>query len=153
MVRTKSFLPPKPGKTELLIKQKGAPSNVATALAGMKGGESRSGFLGEGNIIRKPDFVVSEDLGMNEKAQKKMLQTFLGQVIEPTALSSKSSPSMDRRALVNKLNRSTLSDLLRLVPERLRQMSAKQLEETIATNSIMEEEKADIQNLYMDASP
>jgi len=127
--------------------------NEATA-GPMKEGETRAGFLGEGNIIRKPDYVAQDGRTAEDKARKKALQTILGQTIEPNALSSKSSPAMDRRALVNKLSRGTLEDLLRLCPERLKDMTIGDLQEVIAgTVELSEWDKAEIQNLYMDVSP
>jgi hypothetical protein len=155
--RTHKFLPQKPGKENQLIRRGRPPKELTLneAMAGkLKEGEVRTGFLGEGNIIHKPDYIVQESLSVEEKARKKALQAILSQVIEPNAISNKSSPQMDRRSLVNKLNRSTLDDLLRLCSDRLQRMTSTELQE-IATGKeeLTEADKAEVQNLYIDVSP
>lgn len=148
-------LPSKPGKDNQLIRM-GRPKKqtINEALGGMKGGEAREGFLGTGNIVHKPDFVSQETLSSTEKMRKKHLQVILGQVIEPNAISSKSSPAMDRRSLVTKLGKSTLAELLRLTPDSLKTMSHEELEQIASDAKSLEEDvKADMQNLYLDVSP
>src|SRR4030042_843810 len=139
MAVTHKTLPPKPGKEDQFIKV-GSPGTVKEALAGKFEGKGRGGFLG-GNIIRKDDYVVQENLSVDEKAQKKALQVLLGQTIEPNAISSKSTPAMDRRSLVTKLGKSTLDDILRLCPERLKAMNSKELQEVLAGNDPLSEDE------------
>ena len=139
----------KPGKERLLIKR---PSTVAEATAGMKSG-SREGFLGEGNIIRLPDTDSTEHLSMTELAEKRQIQKLLLDAITPNSLSVKSTEVMDRRSLVSKLNRCSLDVLKRMLPERIAKMSSTDLESSAEENGITEEEKADIQMLYLAVSP
>ena len=139
-----STLPPKPGREHLLQ----SPKDIKEALAGMKSGV-REGFLG-GNAMRKPDYVQTENLSPDEKLQKKLLQSLLAQTIEPNALSSKSTAVMDKRNFVGKLSKCTLDFLLRMVPDRLKDL--KELQAALEGN-ITEEEKSEIQELYRDLSP
>ena len=147
MAQPKTMLGPKPGKDEMFIKI-GHPKDIKEATTGMKGGESREGFLGEGNIIRKPDYVPKPD-DVQSLMHKKVIQKRLLEIIDPNPLSAKSTVEMDRRSLVNKLKKSSLADLKRLLPKRLGNMDPRELE--IA--EILEEEKAEIQDLYKDVSP
>ena len=145
MARKLSVLPPKPGKEHLLIR----PKTVSEATAGMQGKEAREGFLGAGNIIRKPDFVVSESLSERERIRKRAIQKFLATVIQPNALSSKSTAEMDKRALVNKINRSTLTELERFLPEHICEMDTSGMEQM----TLEEVDQEEIQNRYMAISP
>lgn len=153
MARQPKFLPPKPGKENLLIKRKkqeGAES-INEALQGMKGGETRSGFLGDGNIIRQPDFVPEPDK-VSDALLKKTMQKLLASVIEPNPLSNKSTAEMDKRSLVNKLNRRSLDELKELLPRRIRRFDVEKIQ-GLLDGAISEEEKVEIQGLYMEVSP
>jgi hypothetical protein len=144
----------KPGKENLLVPM-GRGKNINEAIAGMKGGETRSGYLGTGeNLLKKPGYVAMEDLSQEEKEQKRLLQELLGKVIEPNALSTKSSPEMDRRSLIGKLKKSLMDDLLKLVPKSIKEMSNEELRSLVSSIETMDEaDKAEIQSLYMDVSP
>jgi len=145
MARTKTMLAPKPGKEQLLIKR----GNVGEALAGMKGGESRSGFLG-GNIVKKPDYEVPEEvLDEAGKLRRKAIMELLMAVIEPSQLSSKSTPEMDRRSLFNKLKKSSLEELKRFLPDKMNHTPTEHLK----AESLSDEQKAGIQDLYKEISP
>ena len=148
MARQVKMLAPKPGKEKLLIKLGTKPETLSDALADMHGGESRSGFLSGGNILRKPDYVPLPD-NIEGIKQKKAIQKLLMSIIEPNPLSMRSTLEMDRRSLVAKLNRLPLSDIKKLVPERLKDMSP----EEIAIVEVTDEEKAEIQDLYKEVSP
>ena len=148
MRKTTKMLGPKPGKEHLLVPVGSKPATVAEGLAGMKGGESRSGFLGGGNIVRKPDYEPIPDSIVDLKA-KRLIQKMLAEIIEPNPLSAKSTVEMDRRSLVQKLNKSSLGDLKRFLPLRLRSLTPEELEIITVT----EEEKAEIQDFYKDCSP
>lgn len=152
VTKTKTYLPPKP--KNLVPMGTKNPETVNEALAGpIPEGETRTGFLGKGNTVHKADYLPSEALSAMEKQQKKLLQDFLGKTIEPVSLSMKSTGELDKRALVNKLRKSMLTELLRLVPERIKSMTPEELEQASRENTITEEEKAEIQSLYLDVSP
>mgnify|MGYP001558894029 CR=1 FL=1 len=148
MAQRTKMLEPKPGKEKLLIKLGTKPGNIGDALTDMHGGESRSGFLSGGNIIRKTDYVPLPD-SIDGIRQKRAIQKVLVGIIEPNPLSMKSTLEMDRRSLVTKLNRLTLSDIKKLVPERLKGMTP----EEIAIVEVTDEEKSEIQDLYKEVSP
>ena len=154
MPRERKYLPQKPGKENLLIKQRGA-KGIGDALAGMKGGEARTGFLGDGNIVRKPDYMPKpENLDASELALKKTIQKLLISVIQPNPLSSKSTTEMDKRSLVNKLNRSSLVQLKGFLPSRIKRMPVEKVQQILdGTAAIEEEEKVEIQTFYMNISP
>jgi len=156
MPREPKFLPPKPGKERLLIKSKQSnPQTLEEATKGMQRGEERTGFLGEGNIVRKPDYMPEpEKLDADGIARKKAIQSLLLKVIQPVSLSSKSTSEQDRRSLVNKLNKSSLDELKRFLPDRVKRLSTDKLELIVGgEGDITEEEKAEIQTRYMDLSP
>ena len=146
VTRTKKMLPPKPGKEHLLIKS-GAKS-IGEALAGMKGGESRTGFLGDGNIVRKPDYEPIPESPQDVKL-KRAIQQLLVSIIEPNPLSNKSTNEADKRSLVRKLSKTARNDLIRFLPERLKNMAPEEL----AIVEVSEGEKAEIQDLYLEISP
>ena len=147
----------KPGRDSLMVPmgRGNKETTIGQAIAGMRGGENREGFLGDGtNLIKKPGYEATEDLSAMEKQQKKLWQNLLGKVIEPNALSSKSSPAMDRRSLVTKLNRSLLEEILRLVPDSMKRLSNEELQKLNENpDLISESDKAEIQTLYLDVSP
>ena len=155
MVKEKRMLEPKPGKEQLFIRKGKKVETISGALVGMKGGESRVGFLGEGNIIRKPDYIPEpENLGEEDKACKRTIQTLLTNVIEPNPLSTKSTLQLDRRSLVGKLSKSTLDELKRFLPTRIKRMSAEKLQQILDDSTkITDEEKVEIQSLYQNISP
>ena len=155
MPRTKTYLEPKPGKSKLLIKSRQNPGSVNEALVGMRGGEERTGFLGSGNLSRKPDYVSpSENLDGDEKERKRLLQNLLTKTIEPNSLSSKSTHEMDRRSLARKLNKRSLDELWVFLPEKVKRLSNEKLKSIVeGVDSLSEEDKADIQTLYMEVSP
>lgn len=152
MARQPKFLPPKPGKDKLLIKgtQGKKPETLDEAIKDMKSG-GRSGFLGEGNIIRKPDYRPEVDSSTN-LPMKRAIQMLLINTIQPNPLSIKSSPEMDKRSLVNKINRRSLSELKQLLPNGMKYIPLEELN-TILEKGMSDEDKAEIQNLYMEVSP
>ena len=152
MPRTKTYL--KPGKEKLLVKmgrKENVPESAEEIMAGMKRGEERIG----GSPPKNPPFIPTpETLDAEGMAQKRALQSLLVKYILPNSLSSKSSPEADRRSLINKLNRRTLKELRELVPVRIKRMSSEKLKGILdGTEEILDEEKVEIQNLYMDTSP
>lgn len=159
MARTRTILPPKPGKEQLLIKSgRNKASNTPTikeATAGMQRGEVRTGFLGEGNLLHKPDFIPGpENLGPDGVARKRVTQDLLAKWIIPNSLSAKSTPELDRKSMVNKLRKSTLAELQRLLPESVNELTTEQLKQIFAGESdIGDEQKAEIQDLYLNVSP
>lgn len=156
MPRERKVLPPKPGKDQLFVKRgrKESPVTVEEALKGMKPGEKREGHLG-GISLKKPDFVPEVDsLDSDGLARKGAIKNLLIRVIQPNSLGSKSTPEMDRRAFVNKVNKLTLKELRRFLPERVDSLATEQLEQIASgASDIFEEEKAETQQRYMDISP
>lgn len=159
MAKPRTLLPSKPGKEHLLIRQVrrgiSGPETIVDALAGMQNTTSASGFLSGGNIIRKPDYVERENLSEEDLVRLRWIRKILSIVIEPNQLSMRSTPEMDRRALVSKLNKAPLSTLIRLLPQSLKDKSATELKEVLGntTDLITDDEKAEIQELYRDVSP
>ena len=145
----------KPGKDNLLVPMgRGQEITIDEATAGMKSG-SRSGYLGTGeNLLKKPGYVATENLSEMEKIQKKLLRDLLIKVIEPNSLGNRSTPAMDRRSLVNKINRLLLDEILKMVPEDYRSMKNEDLQKFASNPDLLSEgDKAQIQLLYMDISP
>ena len=157
MPRERKFLAPKPGKEQLLIRRskKNNPTTIGEALKGMQRGEDRTGFLGNGNIVRKPDYIPEpENLDSEGVARKKAIQSLLAKMIIPNSLGSKSTPEQDRRSLVNKLNKQSLSELERFLPDSLKGLTTNQLEQVVSGETgIVEGAEAEIQQKYMDISP
>jgi len=155
-IKERKILAPKPGKEEMLVKmgRKGNPENVTDAVAGMQRGEKRSGSLGD-DTAKLPDRTPEmENLDVDGKARKGAIKSLLINTIQPTSLGFKSTPDMDRRAFVNKANRMTLAELRRFMPERVDSLTTEQLKDIASGESdIFEEEKAEIQTIYMDLSP
>lgn len=155
MPKETRVLGPKPTKDQLFIKSgKGAaPSTITEAMAGMSPGDERSGRLGQST--RKPDYVPEpENLDRVGAARKKALQDMLAKVIQPISLGIKATPAMDLRSLVNKLKKQTLVELERFLPLTVKQLTTEQLEQVASGETdIEEEDKAEIQSLYMDISP
>ncbi len=154
MPRTKSYLKPKKGS---LIVPRGrketvkGPETAEEVMAGMKGGDVRTGVVSP----TKPTYVpLVETLTSDTIAQKRALQSLLAKYIMPNSLSSKSTADADKRSLVNKLNRRTLQELKELVPDRIKRMSVEELKSILdGSGDILDEEKVEIQNLYMGTSP
>lgn len=157
MPKEKRFLGPKPTKDQLFIKSgKGAKSEPATiteAMAKMSPGDERSGHLGKSN--RLPDYVPEpENLDRTGANRKKAVQDLLAKVIQPISLGIKATPAMDERSLVNKLKKQTLVELERFLPATVNRLTTEQLLQVASGESdIEEEDKAEIQTLYMDISP
>lgn len=148
MARPRKMLAPKPEKDKMFVPVGTKVQTINEAMKGVHTAGEHVGFLG-GNIIRKPDYIQREELSADEKEQKKAIQALLLSVIQPNELSSKSTPEADRRSLVNKFNKSTLDDLLRMLPVDLRSFSASEIKEY----QISEAERADIQEIYKERSP
>lgn len=150
MPKAKTYLKPKKGNLIVPRGRKG-PETAEEVMAGMKGGDVRAGVV----TPPKPTFVSPiESLDAEGILQKRALQTLLTKYIMPNSLSSKSTPEADRRSLINKLNRRTLQELKELVPDRIKRMSAEKLQSILdGSGEILDEEKVEIQNLYMSASP
>lgn len=150
MPRTKTMLSPKPGREESLIPRQSKPKSVNEALAGVHKAGGYRGFLGEGNIVKQPDYEVPiENLDAAGRQRKQMITDLLLSVIEPTQLSSKSTPQMDRRSLYNKLKKSSLEILTRFLPARVAELP----NERLKSDELSEDEKSEIQFLYMEISP
>lgn len=148
MARTKTMLPPKPGKENLLISLN--KKNVNEALAGVHKAGGYTGFLGDGNIVKKPDYEAPpETLTASDKARKKAIADLLMAVIEPVQLSSKSTIEMDRRSLLNKIKKQSLDELRRFLPTRVKHLPT----ENLQADQLPEDEKAEIQDAYKEISP
>lgn len=148
MPRPRKMLEPKPSKEELFIKKR--PQSVNEALAGVHKAGEYTGFLGDGDIVRKPDYEPPKEVLDDEgKALKKAITNLLMNVIEPFQLSSKSTIEMDKRSFFNKLKKSSLDELKRFLPKHLKKMTSEKLE----TMTITDEEKAEMQDLYREISP
>ena len=150
----KTFLKPKKGS--LLVEQ-GRKSERATegageAMAGMQRGDKRVGRgWSEKKLKRTPE---PENLDAEAIARRHAIIGLLSSVIMPNSLSSKSTELMDRRSLLNKLNKRTLRELKELTPDRLKRMSAEKLGEIFdGTEELPDGEKVEIQDLYKDLSP
>ena len=151
MPRTEQYLRPK--KDDLLVPmgRKQKPESASEVTAGMKAGEKRAGRTGG-----KPDPVIEEPEVLDAEGveQKRLFQAILTKTILPNSLSSKSTPEADKRSLVNKLNRRTLRELRGLIPDRIKRMSNEKLEKILdGTEEMLDEEKVEIQTLYMEVSP
>lgn len=160
MPRERKTLPPKPGKDKLLVpvgRKETKAENIGEATKGMEPGEARSGFLiGRKNYnTRQPDYMPPpENLTAEETARKKIIRDLLGKIIIPNSLSSKSTPEMDKRSLINKLNRLRLEELISFLPERVLTLTNEQLSQIVAGESdIYEEEKVEIQDKFVKISP
>ncbi len=148
MSRPRKTLAPKPSKEELFIKKR--PQSVNEALAGVHKAGGYTGFLGDGDLLAKPDYVPPpEKLDAEGKVLKQTIINLLMRLIEPSQLSSKSTPEMDKRSFFNKLKKSSLDELKRFLPKRLKKMTSVQLESA----SITDEEKAEMQDIYREISP
>ncbi len=148
MPRPRKMLEPKPSKEELFITKR--PQSVNEALAGVHKTGEYTGFLGDGDIVRKPDYVAPlEKLDDEGKALKKAITNLLMNVIEPFQLSSKSTVEMDKRSFFNKIKKSSLDDLKQFLTKRLKKMTSVQLENV----TITDEEKAEMQDIYREISP
>src|SRR3990167_5335383 len=144
---TKTMLPPKPGKESLLIPRT---RSVNEALAGVHKAGGYTGFLGEGNVVKKPDYEIPvENLTASDKARKQAIASLLMDVIEPVQLSSKSTVEMDRRSLLNKIKKQSLEELRRFLPTRVKHLPT----ETLQADQLSEDEKAEIQDNYKEISP
>ncbi len=161
MPREKTFLPPKPGKEKLLIPLRKSqqsqqnPGDIGQALKAMHGGEIRTGFLGTGDIVRKPDTLPEVDmLDAEGVARKKAIQALLAKVIQPNSLSNKSSKEQDKRSLVFKLSKCSMRELMRLLPEVVACLTTRQMEDIAnGITNIAEADEAGIQERYIDLSP
>lgn len=160
MPKEKRFLGPKPKKEKLFIKSgKGAssePATISEAMANMSQGDERSGRLGgKHKNLRLPDYVPEpENLDRTGANRKKAVQDLLAKVIQPISLGIKATPDMDKRSLVNKLKKQTLVELERFLPTTVNRLTTEQLEQVASGETdIEEEDKAEIQSLYMDISP
>jgi len=155
MPKERQYLAGKPEKEDLLIKrQRGNPETIGTATKTMKRGETRKGFLGEGNITRKPDHVVAEALAPEGVTRKRLIQNLLAKWIEPNQLGSRSTALMDKRSLVSKLKNRTLEELEQLLPDSVLVLTTSQLQDIDKGESdISEEQKTEIQEMYKDRSP
>ena len=150
VTRTRKMLAPKPGKNELLIPRQNSVKSVNEALAGVHKAGGYTGFLGDGNIVTKPDYVVPvENLTDAEKARKKAITDLLMNVIEPVQLSSKSTLEADRRSLFNKLKKTSLEDLRNFLPGNMKHTPT----ESLQADQLSDEQKAEIQELYKEISP
>lgn len=152
MPKTRTYLKPK--KKDLLVKRgrKESDTTVEGAMAGMKGGEARGGDLW-GKTTRSVDMPEPDNLDADGIARKRAIVSLLTSVIMPNSLSSKSTPEMDKRSLINKLNKSTFVEIKRLVPDRIKRMSTEKLQGILdGTEEVLDEEKVEMQNLYMDTS-
>lgn len=150
MPRTEQYLKPK--KEELLVPMgRKEPESAGEVMARMKGGEKRVGRTGG-----KPTPKIEEPEVLNAEGieQKRLVQAILTKIIMPVSLSSKSTPEADKRSLINKLNRRALRELRVLLPDRIKRMSNEKLKQILdGTEEMLDEEKVEIQNLYMEVSP
>lgn len=155
MARPKKMLGVKPGKENLLIKrQANNPGTITEAMQGIKKGGAYSGFLGDGNIVRKPEYAPTETLSSDEAKRKQVIQKFLLAIVEPNQLSVKSTPEADKRSFANKLKKSLLKEIERMLPEQYRTQPTDVLEQIASNSSVVsEDEKAEIQDLYKEVSP
>ncbi len=148
MPRPRTMLEPKPSKEELFIKKR--PQTVNEALVDIHTAGQHTGFLGAGDIVKKPDYVPPpEILDAEGKALKQTITNLLMSLIEPSQLSSKSTPEMDKRSFFNKLKKSSLEELKRFLTKRLKKMTSVLLESA----TITDEEKAEMQDIYREISP
>ncbi len=150
MAKSSTYL--KPDKKNLIVPRgRKKSSTIEGAMAGMKGGEVREGDLWDKKT--KPE-LVPEVLDADGIARRRAITSILTSTIMPNSLSSKSTEQMDRRSLINKLNRSSLKELKRLLPDRIKRMSTENLQNLAEhPDEIPDEERVEIQNLYMDVSP
>ena len=145
----------KPDKSNLLVKmgRKKEPETAEEILASLKEAE-KSGtrhFYPKKHppIIEEPEVLDDEGI-----AQKRALTDLLTKIVIPNPLSARSTPEADKRSFVLKLNRSTLKQIRGFVPDRIKRMSAEKLQELVADTSLVrEDEKVEMQSLYMDISP
>ncbi len=150
----KTFLKPKKGN--LLVKQgrknEGAAESAGEVMAGMQHGDERVGRgWSEKKVKNAPE---PENLDAEAIARRHAIIGLLSSTIMPNSLSSKSSELMDRRSLLNKLNKCTLKELRELTPDRLKRMPAEKLKEIAdGAEELPDGEKVEIQDLYKDLSP
>lgn len=154
MPARKTFV--KPDKSNLLVKmgRKDTPETADGILKEMGNKTEASGV--KHFYPKKHPPVIAEPEVLDEEgvAQKRALIDLLTKLIIPNALSSRSTPEQDKRSLVLKLNRCELKELKGLVPDRIKRMSVEKLKSILdGTDDIKEEEKVEIQSLYMDISP
>jgi hypothetical protein len=149
MPRPRKVLAPKPSKEQMFVKVGQRPASVNEALKEVHKSGAYTGFLGEGDVVKKPDYVPPEEiLDTDGIARKKAVTDLLIKTIEPNQLSSKSTPEMDKRALFSKLKKSSLDELLRFLPSRVKKLHTEQLQAEL-TN----EEKLEVQDNYKEISP
>ena len=142
----------KPGKENLIISnKKRVPKSAEDVMAGMKGGDER---IGSNYTIKSAPKPAVDNLDAEGIAQKRAMRDLLISAIVPNSLSSKSSPEQDKRSLVGKFNKCTLKELKGFIPDRIKRMSVEKLKGILdGTEEITDEEKVEIQDLYMGISP
>lgn len=133
----------------------GSKGGIKGAIEGMEPGQSRAGFLPGGNITRLPDYIPPrEELSPEDSERKGVIRNLLLKWIEPNELSSRSNKSLDLKSWAGKLNRMTLVEMLRLLPDWFGDVPIEKLNEYLNdTESLLEGDKAEIQERYKDISP
>ena len=127
---------------------------LTKALAGMKPGEKREGFLG-GEGSRKPDYIPEEEvLSPAEAERKRIIFELLMKWVVPNELSAKSTPRIDKRSLASKLNKTTLARLLGFLPPWFKDVPTKKLTAYLdGEEELSDADHAYIQDQYKDISP
>lgn len=152
MPREKKYLKPKKDKLLVKMGRKEQTQTVTGVMADMEGGEKREGDLWKKKY--RPDYIQPPDnLDADGLARRRAMVSLLTQIIMPNSLSSKSTAEMDKRSFVNKLNKSTFVQIKRLIPDRIKRLSTEKLQSAVLNpDEILDEEKVEMQNLYMDIS-
>ncbi len=103
---------------------------------------------------KRPEVMTQVGPTEDEKARKVVIQTLLIRNITPMRLGSKYTAEDCRQSLIRKMDKSTLDNLVRFLPERLNALSTEAILAIVeGTESITDEERVYIQDKYKELSP